>query len=503
MNKALTLSLATLLLSATACFAQTPVAEASDPYYKAAQADLARRLVVETNRNTARNVIIFIGDGMGTSTTTAARILSGQLKGRDGESYVMVMDQLPYTGLVKTYTHDSQVADSAPTATALLSGVKTRNSVIGMDHRAIAGTCKGARDTSVASLIELAEAQGRATGVVTTTRITHATPAAAYAHTPERDWEDDSGLTAEAKAEGCIDIARQLVEWNFGDGLDVVLGGGRRYFMPGTATDPEYPTVKGKRQDGRDLIAAWQTRYPQGQYVWDAKGFSALDPKGRGPVLGLFEPDHMQYESHRAKDPAGEPSLSDMTRLAISRLQANPNGFVLLVEGGRIDHAHHAGQAGLALTDTVALDDAIGTALSMVDPADTLVIVTADHSHGLTLSGYPTRNNPILDVVKNADGNVIKAADGKPYTTLTYATGPGAASDGPRDDISGIDTEDHAYHQQALIPAPSAAHAGEDVAVRAVGPFAHLVQGTLEQNLIFHIMLFAAQLKSSTEPQAQ
>ncbi|MFN3807478.1 alkaline phosphatase [Asticcacaulis sp.] len=496
MIKALTLSLTATLLCGTSLFAQTSTVDDGSSYYKAAQADLTQRLSVKHNEKKAKNVIIFVGDGMGTSTTTAARILAGQMRGVDGESYVLVMDGLPYTGLVKTYAHDSQVADSAPTATALLAGVKTSNGVIGLDHRVTPSLCKGAADKSVVSLIELAEAQGRATGIVTTTRITHATPAAGYAHTPERDWEDDSELTDEAKASGCVDIARQLVEWNFGDGMEVVLGGGRRYFMPNTSVDPEYAAVKGKRKDGRDLIKAWQKRYKKGSYVWDAKGFASLDPKGKEPVLGLFEPDHMQYELDRPKDGAGEPSLADMTRFAISRVQSNPNGLVLLIEGGRIDHAHHAGQAGRALADTVAFDDAVSAALSMVDPEETLIIVTADHSHGLTISGYPARNNPILDIVKDSDGKVIPAGDGKPYTTLTYATGPGAKSDGARDDLSNVHTDDPDYHQQALIPSKSAAHAGEDVAVRAVGPFAHLVQGTIEQNLIFHIILHASQIKA-------
>lgn len=489
-----TLTLAGMFLTAASALAQ--VEPSPNPYYESAKAALAQKLEDVPNTGRAKNIILFVGDGMGTSTTTAARILAGQMQGKDGESHVMIMDTLPYTGLVKTYTHDSQVADSAPTATALMAGVKTRNGVIGVDHTATNGVCKGTAAARVSSLIELAEDKGRATGVVTTTRITHATPAAAYAHTPDRDWEDDSELTTEARSEGCIDIARQLVEWPHGDGLEVALGGGRRYFLPDTAADPEYPAKMGKRKDGRNLIEAWQKRFPNGQFVWNARAFSALDPKGKGPVLGLFEHDHMQYEGDRAKDGAGEPSLADMTRLAIRRLQSNPRGFVLLVEGGRIDHAHHAGQAGRALADTVALDEAIGAALGMVDTRDTLVIVTADHSHGLTISGYPARNNPILDVVKDATGEVVKAADGKPYTALTYATGPGANTTGGRPDIGAEDTMDQDYLQQALIPAKSAAHAGDDVAVRAKGPFAHLVQGTIEQNLIFHVMLHATRLRA-------
>lgn len=483
--------LTALMLLTTQASAQT---DGENPYYSAAQTELKTKLAVQPNTAKARNIIIFVGDGMGVSTTTAARILAGQEAGTDGEAYVMAMDALPFSGLVKTYSHDSQVADSAPTATALMAGVKSRNSVIGLSHEAQVNNCASAKTTGVASLVELAEDAGLSTGVVTTTRITHATPAAAYAHTPQRNWEDDADLPEQAKSEGCIDIARQLVEFNHGDGIEVVLGGGRRHFTPQTVADPEYGDKMGLRKDGRNLIADWQKAHPTGQYIWDAKGFAGLDLTAKGPILGLFEPDHMQYEVDRPKDEAGEPSLAEMTALAITRLKANPKGFVLLVEGGRIDHAHHAGQAGRALHDTVALDNAVGKALEMTDSRDTLIIVTADHSHGLTLSGYPARGNPILGLAKDKDGKAIKAADGKPYTTLTYATGPGAEINKPRGDISSVNTEDHDYHQQALLPAPSAAHSGEDVAVRASGPFAHLLQGTIEQNLIFHVMRHALQI---------
>ena len=333
MIKVLTLSLSALTLMGTQAQAQSIKKPDDTPYYQSAKSDLVRKLAIKPNLNTARNVIIFIGDGMGSSTSTAARILSGQMQGKDGESSILAMDTLPFTGLVKTYTNDSQVADSAPTATAIMSGHKTNNGIIGLNHHARYGVCKEAMSHSVASLIELAEAKGHATGVVTTTRITHATPASAYAHTPDRDWEDDSELSDEAKAAGCLDIARQLVEWNHGDGLELIMGGGRRYFTPNTEFDPEYASVKGKRKDGRNLIQAWQTRFPKGHYVWNAKDFAALNPRAKGPILALFEPNHMQYELDRAKDAGGEPSLADMTRFAIKRLSANPRGYVLLVEG--------------------------------------------------------------------------------------------------------------------------------------------------------------------------
>src|SRR5690606_19528294 len=111
--------------------------------------------------------------------------------------------------------------------------------------------CASANGQGVASILEIAEALGLATGIVSTARITHATPAATFAHTPNRDWESDAELSAEAKANGCKDIARQLIEFPYGDGLEVALGGGRSYFLPNTVADPEDAGAFGRHKDGR------------------------------------------------------------------------------------------------------------------------------------------------------------------------------------------------------------------------------------------------------------
>ena len=174
------------------------------------------------NTGRAKNVILFVGDGMGISTVTAGRIYEGQKRGVDGESNVLAMERLPYAALSKTYTHDAQVADSAPTAVAMVTGVKTRNDVIGFNSEAAVGDCAGSKGKEVMTLAAMAERAGQATGVVTTARITHATPAAMYAHTPHRDWEGDANMPAEAIAAGCKDIAHQLVAWPHGDGFEVI-----------------------------------------------------------------------------------------------------------------------------------------------------------------------------------------------------------------------------------------------------------------------------------------
>lgn len=481
------ISLAAALLVSQAGQAQSPPAATAAQYREQAATELSRLKAARPIERRARNVVIFIGDGMGVSTLTAARIHQGQVAGEDGVSFVPAMDRLRHTALVKTYSHDSQVADSAPTATAILAGIKTWNGVIGIGPEVRPGDCASGRGHELSSLLTLAQGSGRATGVVSTTRITHATPAATYAHTVDRDWEADADLTAEARAAGCKDIARQMVENPEGARLDVILGGGRRMFMPDTAADPEYADKKGSRTDRRDLIGEWRRR-TRGRYVWNAEQLAALDPKRDRRVLGLFEPDHMRYEADRRGDKAGEPSLAEMTRAAIGMLRSDPDGFVLMVEGGRIDHAHHDGNARRALEDAIALDDAVRAALELVDLQDTLVVVTSDHSHAFTISGYPARANPILGVVASPVGQPAKAGDGKAYTTLAYANGPGAVAALPRPDPAVGDTSALDYRQQSLVPLGSETHGGEDVVVRASGPMAHLFGGTVEQHTIFHVI---------------
>jgi len=453
----------------------------ADDYRRQGEAELARLKADRSINGLARNVIIFIGDGMGVSTLTAARIHQGQRQGLDGESFATAMDSLSHTALVKTYSHDAQVSDSAPTATAILAGVKARNDSIGVGPEALVNDCSGSKDKAVPSIFAFAQGTGRATGIISTARITHATPAAAYAHTPQRDWEADSDMPVAAKRDGCLDIARQMIEQPVGSRLDLILGGGRANFLPSSMPDPEYAGATGRRTDGRDLTAAWRKRNPRGAYIWNARDFAQFNPARRDRVLGLFEPDHMRYEADRAGDRGGEPSLADMTRVAITTLRSRGKGYVLLIEGGRIDHAHHGSNARRALEDASALDSAVRTRLEFV-------LATPEPSHPRTISGYPACGNPVLGVVIDVDKQTVKAKDGKAYTTLGYANGPAATTDTPRADPAATDTTALDYRQQALVLLAGETHGGEDVVVRASGPMAHLFKGTIEQHSIFHII---------------
>lgn len=489
-----------------------------DPWFASGRAAVERVRERTPESGPARNVILFVGDGMGISTITAARILEGQQRGETGEENRLSFETLPHVALAKTYTTDQQVGDSAGTITAIASGVKTKARVLGLDDRVEVGNHESADRSRVATILEQAEQRGLSTGIVTTARLTHATPAGLYAHVPNRDWENDAQLSDAARRADFPDIARQFVEFSHGDGIDVALGGGRSNFLPANGHDPEEPALSGLRWDERDLVAEWRAQRPDREFVWNQEQFQQVDPTETNQLLGLFDASHMEFEIDRAADTGGEPSLSEMTAKAIAILSRNPRGFFLLVEGGRIDHGHHAGNAARALTDTLEFAKAVRTAIQNSSPEETLLIVTADHSHVFTISGYPVRGNDILGKVMQPGpaGESPRAARdslGLPYTTLGYQNGPGypGASDSQpegakrfphwigaaqgvstgRPDLTPIDTRDPAYLQEAAVPLRSETHGGEDVTIYAGGPGSALFDGVQEQHFLYHAMVEA------------
>ncbi|MFK7859812.1 MAG: alkaline phosphatase [Granulosicoccus sp.] len=509
------------LISAGSINAQAiPESQRQNPWFLDGQAHVNSRLENQTRQagvSQAKNVILFVGDGMGISTLSAARILGGQRMGGDGEEASLSFEGFAHTALVKTYNVNAQIPDSSGTMTAMMSGIKTNAGVVGVNPSVVMGNCRVEAGNELPSALDLAEIKGLATGLVTTTRVTHATPAATYAKSANRGWEDISDQSAEVIEQGCEDIASQLVNFQQNlesrfpgadvDGIDVVLGGGRRHFLPTSPEEdlmPVYGQGSGDRTDERNLIAEWTQTYPDGRYLFDAAGLDALDVNVSTNVLGLFSSSHMQYEADRAVNEAAQPSLSEMVFKAIEVLRNDPDGFLLVVESGRIDHAHHAGNAYGALSETLELSNAVSIAQDLTNASDTLIMVTADHSHVMTFAGYPRRGNPILGKVVSAGGvNPALASDGLPFTTLGYANGRGfrdygdntdpdkTYSDpvvGGRQNLTDVDTQAPGFHQEALVPLVAESHAGEDVALHATGAGAFRVQGTIEQNLIFHVI---------------
>jgi alkaline phosphatase len=497
---------------------------------------------------TKKNVIFFLGDGMGMTTMTAARIYS---VGEDGQ---LTMDTLPETAIVKTFSQDAMVTDSAPSMSAYMTGVKMNNDVLSMSsdtysynpnssylktdvttsaaaystniaqayYSTVAtggadSTCPtSGNGSSVQTLLELAKASGKLTGVVTTTRITHATPAATYAHICNRDGENQIAAqlvsgSGDPKPQGAYNTA-------LGNGVDVILGGGLQHFIPqGTSTPVGSGTASSARTDNNDLTAKMVTNGYT--FVKTRTDFLNIDTTKFTRLLGLFNSSHMTYELDRKANSKDEPSLSEMA-VAATKILSNPsnnsNGFFLMVEGGRIDHALHATQAQRALVEAVEFDNAIKAVMSqmnIVDPGlkNTLIVVTADHDHTMVLNGYAKRTGPttlanlgILGFLRNyatttlgLDGN---QTTGNPFTIIGFGNGPGAISD--RTTITAALETDSSngplnpnYRYESTIPMPAGdneTHGGGDVFLGAIGMNAGNFKGVIENKDVFNLIRTSA-----------
>lgn len=290
-----------------------------------------------------------------------------------------------------------------------------------------------------------------------------------------------------------VDIAEQLVYNEEAQKFKVILGCGRRNFINATVRDEE--NVLGRRNDGRNLIEEWiqeRNRAGKAEYVWHRQQLDEIDVDKTDYLLGLFESDHCMYRNDIIDNRLlrQEPLLTDMTRKAIQMLQKDENGFFLLVEGGRIDHAHHANRARQSLDETAEFARAVELAKLLTNSDDTMIVVTSDHSHVFTYAGYPWRWQDVL-------GIAMRGRDGLPFETLSYANGPSYANtfvNGVRRDITNDNFQASRRTHQSMVPLSSETHAAEDVAVYADGPWAHLLTGSYEQSSIPMVMAYAAQI---------
>ncbi|TFF20583.1 alkaline phosphatase [Jiella endophytica] len=498
MLKTLLLASVAALVS-TAAIAQESLPQESSQWFTDAQAKIKEVMARQPNTKRAKNVILLIADGNGVTTNYATRLWMGQQEGGMGDDFVQPQEAFPYLALAKTYNINAQTPDSAPTAGSMNTGVKQLFNTINVSDKAVFEDCASVKGNELETFAEMVSKDGKSVGVLTTARLTHATPAAVYAKTAARDWED-------AVPEGCTaqkDIAAQLVDQMKAGVIDLAMGGGRRHFIDKSITLSEEENTKGKRTDGKNLID--EAKAAGAEYAWNTETFKNLKLDGKTPVLGLFEDSHMKYEADRTDE--DEPSLADMTKAAIEYLSKNDKGYYLEIEGGRVDHANHDGNAYRAVTDGAAFSAAVAMADEMTDDEDTLIIVTADHEHSIALNGYCGRGSPILGLcyevnTATGEGNMKHAdtpnlgADNKPYTVIGYLNGAGSVlkeqSDksysGSRPDLTDEEAQDKEYLQQALVPMSSETHSGVDVAIYAKGPWSHLFDGTVEQNYIFHVM---------------
>jgi len=289
-----------------------------------------------TNAQQVKNVIFFIGDGMGISQVTASRIY---LRGASGR---FELEKMPVSGLVTTHSVDKLITDSAAGATAMATGYKTRNGVVGMSPDSII----------FKTVLEAVKELGKSTGLIATSSITHATPACFASHVISRSQQ--------------AEIARQFIEL----GVEVILGGGKQYFIP--------QSVPGsKRQDSLNLL---EYAFRQEYEVIENK--TQLNRTRSDKVLGLFAMGELKREGH-------QPSLANMTQKALEILNRDPEGFFLMVEGSQIDWAGHDNDFPGLVREMASFDSAVAVGLEFSQKNEnTLVIVTADHeTGGLLITG--------------------------------------------------------------------------------------------------------------------
>jgi alkaline phosphatase len=398
-----------------------------------------------------RAVILLIGDGFGFSQLTLARLAIV----KPGER--LRLESMPVTGIVSTWSASNPVTDSGAAATAFSSGVKTDNRFLGLDREG----------HPVATLGEAAKRAGWRVGYVTTTRITHATPACFYAH--HRDRYDEAT------------VAVQLLESD----VDLAVGGGRSQFLP--------VEQGGARLDGRDLLAeapgrGWKLLVRGDAPRWD----------GSGRLLGLFANDHLGYELDDRNYPPErlDPLLADLASMALDGLGAAGRPFFLMIEGGRIDHAGHDFDAAGVVEETRRFDEAVGRVLAWArDRSDVLVLLTADHATGgLAINDYARIGDLVRRTasvawmagrIRNAGGDSALLAEHTGYDDFT------------EEEVAAIRTAPDAYEANRRLGARLAerdgltwiprvsesdtkGHTGEDVPLFASGRGAERFAGVLD-----------------------
>jgi len=500
--------------------------EDADYWVRQGEKELEEALNLTPNTKVAKNIILFIGDGMSLPTVTAARTYKGQLDkstGADGSSAQLFWESFPYRGLSKTYCANYMVPDSAATASAMYTGQKTTFFTMGYDSSVeISKPESVGPDAEQTTMLDWAQAAGKRTGFVTTTRMSHATPAALYAKTVNRFWEGDNNILESIK-KGAVtedqikdnnvkDISRQLIESEAGQKIDIMLGGGRASFQPESYKEIELDaTMRGEagfdydderdiwdnyRRDNRSLIDEWLLLGPGRRYITNKTDLAAIDSEATDQVMGIFTNSYVTWDDMLEQKPT-VPSIAEMAVASVKFLKekSGPEGFFVMIEGGRIDAAHHNGNAVRALSETVAFDKAIEEVMALVDPEETLVIVTADHAHTMSMGGYTHRE---LDITGSNPGDL-----GKDVSILSYGNGPGfknlvttGEGDYTQIDVANVTQEvnGHAeirFKQPSAAPMNSETHGGDDVGIWAQGPWAHLIHGTHQQSYLATVMAYA------------
>ncbi|RXZ79412.1 alkaline phosphatase [Paenibacillaceae bacterium] len=412
----------------------------------------------------SKNLIVLIGDGMGPAQVTAARNYLMHSKGIDH----LNMDSI-YVGQATTYADPGEdggtivsgvITDSASAGTAFATGNKTYNAAISVSNEDVA--------KPLASVIEAASLAGKGTGLVTTARITHATPAVYASHVRSRDNESA--------------IASQFLD----SGVDVLLGGGSSFF--------KNKEEQGKRTD-KSIIADFQAKGYS--YVSDRAGLQGL-PVDSGKVLGLFGSSHVAYVPDRTKD---DPSLAEMTKKALDVLSNNDNGFAVMIEGGRIDHASHANDFPTTVQEVLDFDQAVKVALDFAKKdGNTSVVITADHETGglsLARDNIYELNLDLWDKQKHSSefiagqlksatsiSEVKKIVEANTWITDLSDEEAAAVMKGDGTSYAQEGGYNAVISKRLLVGWSGHGHSGVDVGVWAYGPIADKVKGQIDNTRV-------------------
>lgn len=428
-----------------------------------------------------KNVIVLIGDGMGNQQRRIAAIVEG----KGDPAHRLVMESLSTSGVAFNHSLDALVTDSAAAGTALATGHKTKNGMVSM----------APDGKKLKTILELCKEMGKSTGLITTVTIAHATPACYGSHVRKRKMYDE--------------IALQYFEQK----IDVLMGGGMNDFLPAPGSIPpgqkldmdaltratyDITSWRGKRKDGKNLIYKFQKA---GYYfVRDPERLMKVDPERTSKLLGLFSKGAMSYEVDR--DPRREPSIAQMTEVALRVLSENPEGFFLMVEGGKIDWACHGNDVAAAVYDTIAFDKAVKVAVDYAEKnPSTLVIVVNDHETG----GMTITSMTNVEAIRNLKASAGKMArminrDGsnvdeifKKYAGITDLTARERKM--VRDEALGrLIVKDlwgyggtviaHIISQRTGVLFSTGGHSGTPVIVAAQGPGSEIFDGFYDQTLI-------------------
>lgn len=353
--------------------------------------EILKGAVAEASTDAPKYVFYFIGDGMGAAQRQIAEYYKQEITG--DKNAKLLINTLPVAGINTTYASDSLITDSAAAGTALATGYKTNNGVISQ-------TPDG---THVKSLIEAAEEKGIATGIVSTTRLTHATPAVFASHNESRNNENE--------------IAEDFLD----SGVEFFAGGGNRNFVP-----QNWEWGKSKRKDDRNLLSEFNKKgYKIFESADSSEQFRNYQPKAGDKVIATLSSSHLPYEVDRMQT-NDTPSLAELTEKGIELLSMYENGFFMMVEAGRIDHACHANDAAGSIHDTLAFDRAVTKAYEFYQkhPEETLIVVVGDHETGGMGLGfaknYFLKLDEISDIKASVDDVLTKKYDGNREAYFNY-----------------------------------------------------------------------------------